>query len=117
MADGDWRIYSLSFVATADDSKASLVVQLGREAGEVWLDDLQLRQGPSDVMFRRFEHGVVLLNASVEPVSFDLGILFPGVKLRRISGTQDPSVNTGALTPPVVTVLRRDALILLVENG
>lgn len=41
MADGEWRAYSMSFVASADDPQANLVVLLGKEAGSVWLDSMR----------------------------------------------------------------------------
>lgn len=117
MADLQWREYWLAFVAPADSSNASIVVLLGREGGDVWLDDLRLQQGPGDVFARRFEHGAVLVNASTEPIVFDLRTLFPGMTFRRISGTQDPAVNSGQLVGPTVTVPGRDALILLSVEG
>ncbi len=113
LADGTWRDYSLSFTATVDDARATLSFQLGREGGEVWLDDLRLVQGPGDVFVRSFERGVVLVNGSGEAVSFDLATLFPGVALRRISGTQDPAVNNGTAASGTLTLPAHDALILL----
>ena len=115
MADQTWREYSLTFVAPADDGAAKLVVQLGMEAGEVWLDDLRLQAGSGDVFARRFERGVVLVNASLQPVAFDLAALFPGMALKRLLGTQDPGVNTGATEARTTSVPGRDALILITE--
>ncbi|MBI4888655.1 MAG: hypothetical protein HY824_16275 [Acidobacteria bacterium] len=112
-ADRTWREYSLTFVAPDNDAAATVAFVLGVEAGDVWLDDLRLSQGSGDVFVRRFEKGVVLLNASTQPVRFDLAALFPGLTLRRISGTQDPAVNSGALAGSAVTVPERDALILV----
>ena len=66
---------------------------------------------------RRFERGVVRLNASPQPVRFDLGPPFPGLTLRPISGTQDPAVNSGALVGSAVAVPGRDAIILLAADG
>jgi hypothetical protein len=115
--DGTWRDYSLTFTALDTDAAATVAIVLGVEAGDVWLDDLRFSEGSGDVFVRRFEHGVVLLNASAQPVQFDLGALVPGVTLRRISGTQDAAVNSGALVGPAVTVPERDALILLAADG
>ena len=113
MADGKWRTYSLSFVAAADDAQASINILLGKEAGAVWLDSLQLQQGAGDVFVRRFEHGVVLVNGSTEAAMFDVATLFPGMALRRIRGTQDPKVNNGDPVRGAVSVPGRDALILI----
>ena len=49
MADGTWRDYSLTFVARADETRAALVVELGREPGDVWLDDVRLKIGRAHV--------------------------------------------------------------------
>ncbi len=116
MADGTWREYSLTFVAPADDAAATLAIFLGKESGDVWLDDMRLTAGSNDIFVRRFENGVVLVNASTQSVSFDVQTLFPGMTLRRISGTQDPSVNNGTAAGPRVAVPGRDALILLAER-
>ncbi len=113
MADGTWRDYSLTFVARADEARAALVVELGREPGDVWLDDVRVVEGAGDVFVRRFERGVVLVNASLQPVTFDLRALFPGMTLRRIAGTQDALVNSGAAAGNSVAVPGRDALILV----
>lgn len=117
MADGSWRQYSLTFVAPADDPAASLAFFLGKEGGDVWLDDVHLFQGTGNIFVRRFENGVVLVNASTQLVSFDAQTLFPGMALRRISGTQDPTINSGAPVGPRIAVAGRDALILLTSVG
>jgi hypothetical protein len=113
IADGTWRDYVLSFVAAADDAGATLRMSLGNEPGDVWLDDLSVTEGGADVFARRFENGVVLMNASSSPFAFDLGKLFPGTSLRRIDGVVDKVVNDGQAVGPTVTVPARDALILL----
>lgn len=113
MADATWREYSFSFVAPADDPRATLRVLLGAEPGDVWLDDLRLTEGGADVFVRRFEHGAVLVNASASAASFDVAALLPGMTLRRISGVAETVVNTGAPVTGSVTVPARDALVLL----
>jgi hypothetical protein len=65
------------------------------------------------VFVRRFENGVVLMNASSSPFAFDVGKLFPGTSLRRIDGVVDKVVNDGQTVGSAVTVPARDALILL----
>ncbi|MBM4404986.1 MAG: hypothetical protein FJ039_02225 [Chloroflexi bacterium] len=113
MADGAWRDYSLTFIVRSDEARATLVMELGREAGDVWLDDARLMEGPGDIFARRFERGVVLVNASLQAVTFELRALFPGIALRRIAGTQDAAVNSGAPAGDAVSVPGRDALILV----
>jgi hypothetical protein len=94
-----------------------MAIALGKEGGDVWLDDLRLSEGSADTFVRRFERGVVLLNASTQAVRFDLGALAPGMSLRRISGTQGTSVNSGAPVGSSVTVPERDGLILVTADG
>lgn len=113
MADATWRQYVLSFVAPADDAAATVRIALGTEPGDVWLDDVRVSEGGPDLFVRRFENGVVLLNATAAPHAFDLARLFPGVSLRRIDGAVDRAVNTGQPVSGTVTVPARDALILL----
>lgn len=59
-----WQQSVFSFVAPASTS-ASLNVFV-REVGSVWIDDVSLRPGDSDVFRRDFENGIVLLNYSGE---------------------------------------------------
>ena len=73
-----------------------LAVGVGSELGPVWLGDVRLRRGCAEVMVRRFERGVVLMNGSqAKAWEFDLQALFPDMKLRRLRGSQSPQVNTG----------------------
>lgn len=115
IADGKWRPYSLAFVAGADDVQASVAMLVGSESGSVWLDSARLVEGGADRFVRRFERGVVLVNGSTTPASFDLDQLAPGMPLRRLQGPQDPEVNTGAPVRGVVTIAGRDALILVAQ--
>lgn len=115
IADGKWRPYSLAFVAGADDVQASVAMLVGSESGSVWLDSARLVEGGADRFVRRFERGVVLVNGSTTPASFDLDQLAPRMTLRWLQGTQDPDVNIGAPARGVVTVAGRDALILVAQ--
>ena len=80
----------------------------------VYLSDLQMRNA-ADAMARRFEHGAVLANPSMQPFAFELGRLFPGVRFRRIEGAQDPEANSGEPVSAAVVVPARDGLFLLEE--
>jgi len=74
---------------------------LGRPLGAA----RQLRRG---VWRRDFEHGVAFANESSATATLDLS----GEKLRRLKGTQDPAVNSGAAAG-TVTIPSLDGLILL----
>jgi hypothetical protein len=117
IGDAEWRAYSLSFVAAASDPAATIIVQLGREGGDVWLDSLEFSPGGSDVFYRRFQQGVVLVNGSTGSATFDLASIAPEAILRRIPGTQDRGVNSGECVPSTVTLPGRDALILLDDSA
>ena len=80
----------------------------------VHLENIAVRNAPNAI-YREFEHGLVLANPSDRPYSYDLAVLLPGKKYRRLiaSPDQDPAVNTGALVEMAVTVPARDALFLV----
>ena len=86
---------------------------LEEEPGLIELSSIHLFEGCADVMVRRFENGVVLLNgSSVTPHVFDLSELFPGEVYRRISGRQDPNHNSGAVVDAPLTLGPRDGIML-----
>ncbi len=63
----------------------------------------------SDAMTRLFENGLVLVNPSRSPYTFDLDKLYPGKKFRFLSGS-DP--NTGEDVTGPFTLGERDGLFL-----
>lgn len=68
-----------------------------------------------DLMYRVFEHGIVLANPSRQPATFAPATLTPGRKYRRLSGAsaQDPRTNNGEPVTGPITLGERDALFLL----
>lgn len=68
----------------------------------------------TDAMAREFEHGVVVVNPSLEAKVFGMAELFPGAKLRRIKGSpdQDPKTNNGEPVGKMLTLEGRDAIFL-----
>ncbi len=103
----DWQEFTLTAASTGDDNQAQFIFGLGEVAGSVWLDDVHLKAGAPDVYRRDFEHGIVLINASADPVTIPLGGTF-----QKIDGTQDRSVNDGS-TVTEVTLPPLDGIILL----
>lgn len=103
----EWQQYELSATASGSDALAGFSFGLGQAVGSVWLDDVQLRQGSSDVWRRDYAGGAVLINATAVPQTIDLGGEF-----RKIDGTQDTAVNDGSLVTQVV-LPPHDGLILL----
>ncbi len=81
--DTQWREYTLTFTASASANDARLQFLLGESTGSVWLDNIQLVEGPPAVMQRAFTNGLVLLNATRQPQTVRLA---PGY--RRLVGNQ-----------------------------
>jgi hypothetical protein len=73
-----------------------------------------------DVVYRAFEHGLVLANPSPHPYTFDLSKLMPGISYTHLQGSayQDPVVNNGMpVTNNSVTLGPIDGLFLLKSGG
>ncbi len=87
----DWARRVVTFKTTAG-GPTSVVFQVGRESSPVWIDSVQIFKGNANVFAREFERGYVVVNATRAPrtVTFD-------TPRRRIKGTQNPDINTGAL--------------------
>ncbi len=80
-----WRPYSATFIANADTDQSRIQFQLGAATGAVWVDDVSLHPAPPIVLQRRFTNGLVLLNASREHQTIQVGPSY-----RRLAGTQAP---------------------------
>jgi len=102
----EWRQYQVVLAPTVSCT-AQLHFGLGLETGDIWLDDVHLRQGVSGVYRRDFVNGAVLVNPSSAALTVPLGTTF-----RRILGTVDPATNDGSSVTEV-TVPASDALFLI----
>jgi hypothetical protein len=102
-----WRRYVLCAPATATDAGAQLLFGLGQTEGAVWLDDVRLQMGNTQIWRRDFARGVALVNAGATPRTVALRGTY-----RHLRGRQVPSVNTGRLARRV-TLRPRDGVILL----
>lgn len=106
--DQTWREFEIPVTALSSDSAARLMFGLGRKTASVWIDNVRIQEGSRANIYRRdFEGGVVLANGFDSSATVSLGGTY-----RRINGTQDRSVNNGAVASAVV-VPPRDGLILL----
>jgi len=68
-----------------------------------------------DVMYREFEHGLVLANPSPRAYVFDLAKLCPGRSFRRLRGsrTQDPVANDGSAVGDELELGPKEGLFLV----
>ena len=80
----EWRQYSTAFTANASTNESRIQFHLGAVRDTVWIDDVNLRP-VVPVLRRRFENGLVLLNASKNDQTIHLGSGY-----RRLTGTQAP---------------------------
>jgi len=108
----EWQEYQVSFNATASGT-ASVNFFLGHEAGLVWLDDVSLKRGVSNIWRRDFDHGSAFVNPCRTGYDGCVTQTFPlAANMRHINGTQDATVNNGQVVSSV-SVPTEDGVILL----
>jgi hypothetical protein len=98
-----------------DVRSASVDLQCTLEGtGPVWIESIRVTHH-ADAIARRFENGLVLVNPAMHPYTFDLRMLSPGDRYRRLQGSsgQDPTTNNGEPVGPTVELAPRDGLFLL----
>jgi len=66
-----WEEHVISFQPSGTSMAAGLNL-FATTVGQMWLDDISLREGDSSVYRRDFENGIVLLNYTAEPITVDL---------------------------------------------
>jgi hypothetical protein len=100
-----WQRHVYAFVAPGTGSD-TIQWQVGAERGNIYLDQVYIRQGHGAVMRRDFENGIVLVNPAKADATVDLGGTF-----YRLDGNR--AVNDGSELSGSVTVPAQDALILV----
>jgi len=82
--------------------------------GPVWISRIKAYACP-DVMYRLFEHGLVLANPSPRPYVFDMDKFFGEQRFRRLRGTrtQDPVCNNGSVVSGKLSLKPREGLFLV----
>ncbi len=84
---------------------------LGKDTGDVWIDDVHFQAGLSTIYRRDFQNGIVLVNPA-----FDSGAdVVLGRSFRRIRGSVDPFTNDGS-SGMVQYVGPADALFLIGDD-
>jgi hypothetical protein len=106
----EWRHYQLILVPSVP-CVAQLHLSLAADDGDVWLDDVHLQAGATNLYRRDFQNGIVLVNPAAQALTVPLERSF-----LKILGTADPVVNDGS-TVTEVTVPPSDARFLLVPLG
>ena len=83
-------------------------------SGPIWISRIQAYCHP-DVMYREFEHGLVLANPSPRAYMLDLDVLFPGQKFGRLQGTrtQDVICNDGSVVRGKLNLGPKEGLFLI----
>lgn len=81
------------------------------DSGKMVLSNLRVVSAHAGLFRRDFEHGIVLVNATREPKTLQIGR--PGVT--RISGVLDPDTNNGSAVVGEITIPAADAIVLLAE--
>ncbi len=87
--DESWRRYGVTFEATESTDESRIQFFVGKQTGTVWLDDVRVYEIGPDVYKREFDNGLVVLNASREAQTIDVGAGF-----RRLTGSQAPRLET-----------------------
>ena len=80
----------------------------------IWISRIQAYCHP-DVMYREFEHGLVVANPSPRSYVFDLDELFPGQTFGRLQGTrtQDVVCNDGSIVRGELNLGPKEGLFLI----
>lgn len=109
---------SLRAVFVADRTDTDLNISM-TDRGRVAFDNIRLHKGAGGVFRRDFENGVVLVNPTPEALTVSQAeIAGPLARsgLRRILGTQDPTVNDGSAVTDGLTLGPADGIILLADR-
>lgn len=83
----------------------------------IWIKDFTVYAHP-DAIIREFDNGLVLANPSLHDYTFNLDVLTPRRKYRRLIGSsrQDPETNNGSPVESEVTLKPKDGLFLVKTN-
>lgn len=87
----EWRRFQVQTKSIASSSTGYLVFTLGQSTGDIWIDDVHVQAGASSMFRRDFDNGIVLLNATDTPQTFQLEKPY-----RKILGTVNPTLNDGS---------------------
>ena len=83
-----WQSVSLTFEAIKTVQDARIQFLFGGDTGQVWIDDVSLKERPNVVFRRDFQYGLVLLNGTMQRQTVDIGDGF--AHLKGAAGAQVP---------------------------
>lgn len=104
-----WKRYQV-MLTPSQSGTGNIHLSFAAAAGDVWVDDLHLQVGPSNLWRRDFQNGIVLVNPTFTPLTVPLERTF-----RKILGTVAPTVNNGGSTTQV-SLGSEDALFLIGDD-
>jgi hypothetical protein len=73
MLTTQWQQVTLTFEAARTVQDARIQFLFGGETGQVWLDEVSLKERGDEVFRRDFQHGIVLLNGTRRRQTADVG--------------------------------------------
>lgn len=100
-----WMRHVINFRPTSSGNYA-VTFYVGEENVPLWIDEVYLFRGNTNILTREFEHGMVVVNATNSSRTVQIGQGY-----QRILGTQD-SVNNGAVVNSL-TLPAYDAAVLI----
>lgn len=101
-----WRRITVTSYPETSENR-SLMLEIGRENTEIWLDDVYVFRGEGGIHRRDYENGIVVVNSTNQSQTIDLNGSF-----QRILGTGQDSINDGS-TLTQVTIDSYDSAILV----
>lgn len=105
----DWFLATFYF---RDIEGKTVDLQFEMESNEsLWIKDITAHAYP-DVVYRRFENGIVISNPAHHEIEFDLKKIADGVQYYHLNGTQDKKVNNGKKAKDIIVLSEREGLFL-----
>lgn len=108
-----WRQSNVTLYTGKNPVQDARAVLKFADPGKYWVESLEVRQGSAEVLYRVFEGGTVIVNGSEREVTIPSDVVAPGLKMRAINGSQDPSVNNGQPAGSTIIIAPQDARVLV----
>lgn len=114
------QTYRLSFTLDNSAGIKKILFFSGEEAGTLKVKNIELVTGSANLWTRYFEGGAVIVNATGDSRDVALDTQYSSNGYKRITGTYDPSVNTGAhgsgTSKNIFTIPAEDALLVIANS-